>query len=347
MNDLVSVLRALCEADGVVGCETNASEQAARFLSEWMDDVSIDAFGSVTAVKKSSKENAKTVLLDAHIDEIGMIVTGIDDKGFLRVSNCGGLDRRLFAAQPVAVHTKDGDLFGIVGTKPPHLLSDEEAKKVPKIEDLFLDIGYDADGAKQRVALGDRVTIRTPFSVLLGGRVSSKALDDRSGVAAILRALSLLNGEDCGVNVAVSFTAREETGGQGATTAAYRLAPDFAVAVDVCHAKTPDSTPNKSVPMGKGAAIAYSPVLDKRCSDALVRMAREQEIPYQIEAMGGRSTGTNADEMLTTRSGVRTAVVSIPERYMHTPVEVLDLADIESVAKLLAQFVREVGNDHV
>lgn len=345
-EEITSWLHVLCEAPGVSGLEECAAKEAEKLLKGYIPDAKADVFGNVTGVKKSAKPGAKTFLLDAHIDEIGMIVTAIDDKGFLRVSNCGGVDRRLLAAQSVTVHGKQ-PLWGIVGTKPPHLMSEEEAKKVGKIEEMFIDIGMNKEEAEAVVSTGDRITMNAPIEELHGGLVCGKALDDRAGVAAVLYALELLKEEDADVNVAVQFTSREETGGQGAMIGAYAAEADYAVAVDVSFAKTPDADANKCGELKKGAMIGYSAVLDKKISDAMLRLAKEQEIPYQLEVMGGRSTGTNADEIFTSGAGVRTGLLSIPQRYMHTPAEVVAIEDIKAVGSLLAAVIREAGNENV
>lgn len=339
-------LCALCEAPGVSGLEECAANEAEKLLKNYISDAKADVFGNVTGIRKSGKAGAKTFLLDAHIDEIGMIVTGIDDKGFLRVSNCGGVDRRLLAAQAVTVHSKQ-PLFGVVGTKPPHLMSAEEAKKVGKMEEMFIDIGMNREEAESLVSPGDRVTMRSPVEAMHGGLVCGKALDDRAGVAAILYALELLKEDDLNINIAVQFSGKEETGGQGAMIGAYAAEADYAVAVDVSFAKTPDADANKCGELKKGAMIGYSAVLDKSMSDTLVRLAKEQSIPCQLEVMGGRSTGTNADEIFTSRAGVRTGLLSIPQRYMHTPVEVIAIEDVKAVGALLAAVIREAGNGNV
>ncbi len=343
---IIEWLRALCGAPGVSGAEDCAAAEAEKLLKNSVPGAKADVFDNVSGVKKSAKAGAKTFLLDAHIDEIGMIVTSIDAKGFLRVSNCGGVDRRLLAAQAVTVHGRK-PLFGVVGTKPPHLMTADEAKKVGKMEEMFVDIGLCKEEAERLVSPGDRITMHAPLEEMYGGLVCGKALDDRAGVAAILYALELLGEEDPGINVAVQFTAKEETGGQGAVIGAYAAQADYAVAVDVSFAKTPDADADKCGTLKKGAMIGYSPVLDKRMSDAMRRLAEEQGIPYQLEVMGGRSTGTNADGIFTARAGVRTGLISIPQRYMHTPAEVVAVEDIKAAGALLAAVIREAGAEHV
>lgn len=335
-------LKALCLATGVSGLEHEASNVAAKLLSHYTETVKIDHFGNVVALIKSSDPSAKTVLLDAHIDEIGMVVTAADDKGFVKFANCGGVDRRLLSAQLVTIHGKK-DIIGVVGSKPPHLESKEEAGKIPEIGEMFIDIGYDKETALQHISLGDKITIPSEFVEMLNDRVSCKAIDDRAGVCAILAALELLKGKNLPVNVGVQFTSREEVGGQGAKVASFTASPDMAIAVDVSFALTPDADEYKCGKMGAGVMIGYHAILDKALSDKLVAITQEKGIKHQIEVMGGRGTGTNADEIILTKSGVPTGVLSIPLKYMHTPVEQVALCDIEETAKLMAEFLQIAG----
>ena len=333
----LEMLKELCGATGVAGEEFSASEKAAELLRAYTDNVEIDSFGSVISRIPGKGENCPTLLLDAHIDQIGMIVTHITDEGFLRVSRCGGVDRRLLLAQQVIVHGKK-PLVGIVGTKPPHLTSAEETKQVPEIEDIAIDVGYTKEELEELVCPGDRVTYDGDFLEMQNGRVSSKSLDDRSGVAAILYALEQIKGKDLSYNLVIVFSVQEEVGGTGAATTAFRLAPDEAIAVDVSFAKTADLKQQHIPDMGTGAMIGISPILNRGMFDELVNLAKEGEIPYTLEAMGGR-TGTNADEISVAAGGVRTGLLSIPLKYMHTPVEMVQISDVEAVGKLIAAYI--------
>lgn len=342
MNRIAENCRLLCGLPGVAGYEKAAAEGTAALLREYIPDAHTDGFGSAVGLLPSKTEGAKTILLDAHIDEIGLIVTAIDEKGYLKFDRCGGVDRRLLAAQRVTVHGRR-ELLGIIGSKPPHLESREEAGKLPALDEMFIDIGFSKEEAEAIVAPGDRITFCSPFVELPNGRISSKALDDRCGVAAILEALELTKGEELPVNVAVQFSGREETGGQGAAIAAYRLTPDIGIAVDVSFAASPDTKERETGKMGEGVMIGYAAALDKGLSDRLVRLAKAEEIPHQIEVMGGKSTGTNADEIVVTKGGVKGATLSIPQLFMHTPIEVVQLSDIEATARLIAAFLRSGG----
>ncbi len=339
MERIKENLKILCGATGVAGYEKGAAEAARRLLQKYIPDAACDAFGNVWGVIPSKRAGAKTLLLDAHIDEIGMIVTSVDEKGFLRFSKCGGIDFRLLAAQSVTVHGKK-ELPGLIGSVPPHLQKKGDKDKLPDENSIFIDVGLTKEQAEALVSPGDRVTIDGEFTELLNGRISSKALDDRSGCACILEALALLKGEELPVNLAVQFTGREEVGGQGAAIAAFNLHPDLAVAVDVSFAYTPDADREKCGELSKGPMIGYHAALDKALSDRLLALAREKDIPCQVEVMSGRGTGTNADEIAVSRGGVRAGVVSLPQRFMHTPVEMVDCADIADTGRLLCELVR-------
>lgn len=341
MMTTLETLRRLCEADGVSGDEGAASKAAAELLAAYTSDVKIDDFGSVIANIPAEDPNAPLLLLDAHIDQIGMIVTHITDEGFVRVDRCGGIDRRLLLAQAVVIHgTKP--ITGIVGTLPPHLTSGEDTKKVVEMDEVAIDTGYSKEELLRWVAPGDRVTYVSDFTELQNGRVTSRSLDDRAGVASILNALERLKGKPMGFSLAVVFSCQEETGGFGAASTSFRVKPDAAIAVDVSFAHTADADERKCGKMGEGAMIGISPILNRGMYDELVSIARTRRILWQPEVMGGR-TGTNADEITVTAGGIRTALLSIPLKYMHTPVEVVQVSDVEAVGDLIAQYVLNCG----
>lgn len=335
--EIKETLKALCEADGVSGGELNASKAALALLAQYAPDASIDHFGNVTAFIGDKSNGKPTLLLDAHIDEIGLIVTYIDDKGFIKVANCGGIDRRLLLAQTVTIWGKK-PVKGVISTLPPHVASDSD--KAAKLEDIAIDTGFTKEQLEEIVSLGDKITFDAEFSDLCGDKVTGKAIDDRSGVASILYALELLRGAELKFNLAVQFAVQEEVGGRGAKIAAYNAEPDFAIAVDVSFARTPGVEAWKAGKMGDGAMIGVAAALDRDLSDRLIALAKERDIPFQREVMGG-DTGTDADDIAATRSGVRTMLISIPQKYMHTPAEVVDLKDVKAVGALIAAFAEE------
>lgn len=339
--NLKEKIEILCAAPGIAGYEYGASAAALQLLKEYAPDAQMDAFYNVTGIVREPKEGEKTILLDAHIDEIGMIVTHVDANGFLKVAGCGGVDRRLVLGQEVTVYGKQ-EISGVIAAMPPHLSSGADEKKVPEIESVLIDIGRTREQAKSIVSLGDRVGIRSEFQQLLGNRVSSKALDDRCAVAIILEVLQRLQGKELHCGLSVLFSSQEETGEKGARIAGYRMKPDLAVALDVSFAHTPDADEYKCGKMGKGVMVGISPTLDRQMCSDFVRIAQQKGIPYQTEVMGG-TTGTNADSIGTLRGGVRMGLLSIPLKYMHTPVEVIDLGDCESVAVLLTEYLMQFG----
>jgi len=329
----------LTNAIGVSGDEFSASHIACEMLKKYAPDALVDDFGNVIGNIGERVEGKPHILLDAHIDEIGLIVTYITDEGFLKVANCGGIDRRVLLAQQVAIFGKE-TVNGIITSTPPHL--EEDDKKVPKIEDIFIDIGMSKEQAEKVISLGDRAVIDTQPCELLNGRVTSKAIDDRSGVVAILYALEKTKDKELPFSVSILFSSQEETGERGAKTASYKINPDLAIAVDVSFALTADDSEQKCGKMGKGVMIGVAPSLNKDLSNQLINLAKDKKIPFQIEVMNG-TTGTNADVIGVSRGGVKTITLSIPLKYMHTPVEVVELKDIENTGKLIAKFLLNGG----
>lgn len=335
--DLKSCLESLCTAVGV-GSETKASEVAAGFLREYCGEVQTDALGNVIGCRRCGRENAPVLMLEAHIDEVGLIVTGIDDSGFIRVAACGGADRRALAAAEVVVHG-DKPYAGVFCSTPPHLKKKEDKDTLPEVQDMGIDVGMDADTARAHIQQGDIISFKPNFRIFNDNRVCSKSLDNRAGVAAILYCLDTLKSETLDFDIAAVFAVQEELGCRGAAVSSYRIKPDFAIAVDVSFGLTPDADPAKCGKLGKGPMIGWSPTLDDGLTRQLVKIAEENSIEYQNEVMGG-STGTDAESISDARCGTRTALLSIPVRYMHTPVELADLRDIVAVGNMMSLFAK-------
>lgn len=334
--DLEKTIMSLADRDGVSGDEKAAAELALSFLKEYTDDCFIK---NNNVVGRFGKKGGKPrVLIDAHIDRIGMVVTYITEDGFLKVSNCGGLDRRLLFAQQVTVLGKKL-VTGIICSMPPHLEKDES--KVPEMEDICIDIGMTKAQAEQVVSLGDKIVFAAHCQKMQGDMITGAALDDRSGVGAVLRALELVKNDNLECEVTVLFSAQEEVGERGAKIAAFEIDPDIAIAVDVSFALTADDKEEKCGKMGKGCMIGFSPVLDRELSEKMKTVAEKISLPYQVEVMSGE-TGTNADRFSVNNSGAKAVTLSIPLKYMHTPVEVISLADVENTAQLIAAYLREV-----
>ncbi len=332
--DIKNTLRRLTAEAGVSGCENGAAELALSLLREYAPDAEIDSCGNVTVVISSAKPGAKTLMLDAHIDQIGMIVTAIDNDGFIKVGFCGGADMRILLAQSVTIHGAE-PVCGVISTLPPHVSPDHS--KVPEAGEISIDVGMTKEQAERLISPGDRVTLNSAFRELCGDLISVPAADDRSGICAVLAALELMKSRVLKYNVAVCFSAQEETGERGVKGASFRLAPDEAIAVDVSFGRTPDSVPYETAELGSGVMIGTSPVLDRGMTGRLKRTAERCGITHTVEVMPS-STGTNADSIAVSRGGVKCCTLSIPIRYMHTPVETLSISDIESTAKLICEY---------
>ena len=329
-KDLKAVVLALAAANGTSGNENEAALLAKSMLEEYMP-AHIDVLGSVCG---DTGGDGVHILLAAHIGRI-------PHSGFIKFARVGGIDARVLAAEQVTVWG-DEPLFGVIISTPPHLASGDDDKKAKKTDDLAIDVGMTADEVEKIVRPGMRITVNSTPKELLGERVCCAALDDRAGVAAILRCLELLKGKNPGCRISVLFSSQEETGGSGAIAGGFAVAPDEAIAVDVSFAMAPGLKKEKCGKLGGGAMIGFSPSLDYSMSRTLERIADENGIARQSEIMSG-STGTNADGIQTAGSGVRMGLISIPQRNMHTAAEIVDLNDIESVARLMAAYIIERG----
>lgn len=338
MDELERLVFRLCSAPGAPGAEESAAKAAAAEL-EGLAETKIDRMGNLTA-EFGGREAEEHVLLDAHIDQIGLIVTGIDENGFLHVDRCGGADARVLPGGAVVVLGEE-TLLGVVCCTPPHLNEGGE-DKVDPVDKLAIDVGLPRRKAEKLVRPGDRILFWSEPKRLAGTRVSAAGLDDRAGAAALVRCAQLLAGEELRCRVTLLLSVQEEVGGQGAVTGAFSAQPTRAVAVDVSFADQPDLPPEKCGTLGGGPMIGIAPVLNRDITEALIRLAKEKDMPWKRDVMGG-ATGTNSDGIARTGRGVPTGLISIPLRYMHTPAEVVDLRDIENTAQLLAAYLREVG----
>lgn len=333
------LLRKLTDTAGVSGDEFPASEAAAELIRPYAESVETDHMGNVIAVIKKAEKGQKKLLLDAHIDRVGLIVTEVCEKGFLRFESCGGIDKKSLPAQRVCVHAKK-PLYGVITAMPPHLQTAEQMKKAVAADEMFIDAGISGEELLKIVAPGDRVTVLYEPSELLNGRATMSAVDDRAGAAAIIKAAELIAQRSTGMGVTALFSAQEETGERGAAAVSGKLEFDELIAVDVSFAYTPDAKKHKCGVMGGGVMIGVSPTLNKTMSDKFVALAKKAGIKYQLEIMSGE-TGTNADCLGTANGGVKAGLLSIPIKYMHTPCETVELSDIESVCELIAEYITD------
>jgi endoglucanase len=362
---LSPILRNLLLAPGPSGYEQLPSavwREAAGGFAE----VSTDAIGTPLALvaakgggAEGDGENAadegagdrrpRRLLVMGHIDEIGLIVTHIDDDGYLWFAEVGGWDPQILVGQRVVLETKGGSIRGVVGKKPIHLLRGDERKKVAEIRELHIDIGAaDGDQAREHVRVGDVAVIDAEPTELLGGRLASRALDNRIGSYVALEAARLVAeaGGSQWELAAVAATQEETTFG-GSRTSAFSLEPDAAIVLDVTHATDAPGIEVKEMgkhPLGSGPVISRGSTLNPGVFELLHETAEAAQIPFTIEATG-RATGTDADAVHLSRGGVPTGLVSIPLRYMHSPVELVQLEDVENTAKLVAAFALALQAD--
>lgn len=337
MEDLSSLLFRLADAPGVSGCEHGIRNVLTDILQP-LGPCETTPLGSLLCRVKTAPPQKPHLLLTAHMDQIGLIVTYIDDHGFLRVGAVGGLDRAVLPAAQVEVHTKEGILPGVVCTVPPHLSGGGSA--LPKIEELAVDIGFNREEAEKRVLPGDRVLCHASPVELLNGRICAQALDNRAGCAVILNAVQALSKLPLDCSLSVLFSTMEEVGEQGAGTGAQGLSPSHAVVVDVSFAHTPDARRSQCGVMSGGVMVASAPILDNGMIRKLREAAARENIPYQMEALGG-ATGTDTDAVAVAGAGVKCALLSVPLRYMHTPAEVIDPRDVEAASTLITAYVSE------
>lgn len=304
--------------------------------------VSEDHYGNVYA--ELGPEDAPAIALQGHLDEIGLIVSHVGDEGFLSVLALGGWDPQVLVGQRIRLLAPGGDLIGVVGKKAIHVMEAEERKVASKIEDLWIDVGLGKEEAQARIPVGTPGVIEQE-PLLVGGRIVSRALDNRVGAFIVLEALRSLAGEELRHRVVAVGTSQEEIGLFGAQVSGHRLNPIAGVAVDVTHeTKQPGVSEKKYgvVPFGSGANLSVGPMNSPVILRQMTAAAQAGGIPYTLSA-SGRHTGTDADALTLVRGGVPTAVVSIPNRYMHSPSEMVDARDVRACIDIIAAWVRGLG----
>lgn len=343
MNDhAITFLKMLLSTPGPSGDEAAAAKVWRDEAKTFADEVRADVRGNAYAVLNGAS-GAPRVLLAGHIDEIGLMITHIDGEGFLWFAPVGGWDAQVLVGQRIRLLGRQGEVVGVIGKKAIHLMKPADRDNASKIEDLWIDIGAaNKDEALQRVRVGTVGVIDAPVYEFPNGRIVSRSVDNRIGAFTVLEALRLLSNERPVATVAAVATAQEETSFAGAYTSAFSFEPQVAIAVDVTHATDhPEANKRRSgdVSLAGGPALSRGSANSPLVVDALIEIAEREKIPYSVEA-NPRATGTDADAIHLTRGGVATAVISIPNRYMHSPNEMIQLSDVENAAKLIAAFVR-------
>jgi len=339
-HELIDLLRKLSEAYGPPGYEDEIRQIMIKELEKVADEVYVDNLGNVIAVHKG---NSPKIMLTAHMDEVALLITHIDKNGFLRFHVLGGIDPRVLYSQEVVIKTENEVVHGYIGAKPPHLLKPEERKKVPDIDQLFIDIGASSkeEVEKLGVSVGSTATFVPRFKELKNNRVMGKAFDDRAGCTALIEVMRKIRNSPCTVYGVA--TVQEEVGLRGARTATWQVEPDIGLAIEGTTASDTPGTPEHltSTKVGWGPAITIadkSMVTHPKILRRLIEIAKKNNIPFQFKRTV--SGGTDAGSIHLTKKGIPTGVVSVPCRYIHSPLSILDLNDLENAIRLVDAFVR-------
>ncbi len=340
--DTKELVASLASIMSISGQEERGREALCSLLQPYFDEYIPDPSGTHIFVKRSGRENAPKLLLDAHFDEIGMMVRDITEEGFLRVVSIGGLDRRILPAAEVLIYGKE-TLYGVIGAVPPHLQKAGDHKKTPKIEDLLIDTGYDGETLRSLVDIGTPVGFYEKTASLLGSRICGRSMDNKACCAAAVLGAAMVKKEDMAWDLYVTLSAREEVGmASGCSAAAYRIRPDAAIVTDVTFAAAWGVREDESGKMGAGPVLSLSAVTDRRLTEGLLQLCGLRDIPCQT-CVDACDTGTNATMLSLVGAGIPTAVVSVPITSMHTYNETVDTVDIEHAAALFAAAAGEGG----
>ena len=342
----MELMKELSLAPGISGSEEEVAKIIARELEGVADKIEIDDLGNLIATKKGEKK-APVVMLAAHMDEIGLMIRFIDANGFIKFSCIGGINDQMLMNQTVTIHSSIGEpVVGVIGSKPPHVTKAEERNKVIKADDMFIDIGAkDKEDAEKRVRIGDAITFNSLFEEYPNNLVMGKALDNRVGCYVMIEVLKRVNTR---ATVCAVGTVQEEVGLKGAKTATFRINPDLAIALDVTlSGDHPGIKPEEApIVMGEGPAIILSDgggrgiITVKSVKDLLIKTGDENDIKYQLEVSDAGVTDGSVIHL--TREGIPTGVLSVPTRYIHTPVSVCSMDDVESTIQLITEAINSL-----
>lgn len=329
--DTKELLKIVSDPYGVAGSEGDAADVIIKLLSEYTDNIIRDNLGNIIAEYKCGCENAPRLMVEAHMDEIGLMVSSISDEGSLLFVPVGGFDGKVLPGSEVTVHTKGGDIYGIIGAKPPHLIT--ERGKAVKMEDMSVDIGFSREESEKRVQIGDIITFNTFFEDM-GDTVFGRCFDDRAGVAAIIKALEYVKSYKIECDIICAITVQEELGMRGARVICESAKPDSAICIDAGFGTSANSS--EGFDLGSGIIVSVGPNLHPKLNDLILETAKNKKIDVTVDVENG-NTGTNAWAVQVSGIGVPTALLSFPLRYMHSTYEAVSVKDIESVGKLIAE----------
>jgi len=336
----------LLETPSPSGFERPIQDVVRAYVGDFADRVTTDLHGNVIAAK--NPDAPFRVMLAGHCDQIGMLISHFNDNGFLHAQTIGGWDPQQLIGQRMMIWTSNGPLPAVISRKPIHLLTDEERKQVVKLEDMWLDIGAkNKEEAKALVRIGDPVTLRLGFQEMKNNLANSPAMDNKCGLSVVIEALRRASKRDLKAAVFAVSTVAEEIGLRGAQTSAFGVDPHVGIAVDVTHATdcpTIDKRQHGDINLGNGPVIVRGPNMNPVVVERLLALAQKNEIPHQLAA-SGKAQPNDSNALQITRAGVATGLVSIPNRYMHSAVEMISLDDIDRAADLLAHFLTSLTGE--
>ncbi|MBQ7836532.1 MAG: M20/M25/M40 family metallo-hydrolase [Clostridia bacterium] len=323
----------LCNIMSVTGYEHRGAQELTELISPYFDHVYEAVGGTYVAVKYCGRDAAPRLMLDAHFDEIGMIVTDILPGGYLSFSHMGGLDRRIMPASEVYIYGRE-KIYGVICSKPPHLQKPGESKKLPALDEMLIDTGYSEDELRKIVSIGDGIGFYESTAELLGNRICGRSMDNKACCAAAIIAAANVEREKMACDLYVTLSSREEESlAGGCVTAAYDIRPDIAIVTDVTFSRFPGVDDYESAKMGEGASVSLSAVTDRKLTNRLIYLAENAGFKLQT-TVDAENTGTNATALTLCGDGIPCAVVSVPLSCMHTYNEIIDTSDVEAAAKL-------------
>ncbi len=335
--NLKQTILSLCGLMSVSGNEKIASVELENIVGSVFDEHKVDSMGNHLFIKKSGRENAPKILIDTHFDEIGMMVTGIKEGGFVTVTNVGGVDTRILQAGEVVIYGKE-PVYGVFTSTPPHFRKPGESDKLSTMDQLYIDTGYTKEALEELVSLGTPVGFKPVYGELMNGRIYGKAFDDKACGACVVWALSDIPASELAGDVYFLFSAEEEVGCRGAATAAFGVSPDYALIMDVTHAAVPEVKERNLSPFDSGVVVEVAAATDRGLTFMVKDLCDKEEIPYTIQACPG-STGTNANVLGMSIDGIPSVLCSLPLKSMHSAAEVISLKDAEALGNLTKAFV--------
>ena len=335
---LKELITSLAGVMSVSGNERRGREELKQLIGGVFDDYRTDALGNHLFIKKCGRPNAPRILVDTHFDEIGMMVTGIKEGGFLSVINIGGVDTRILPASEVVIYGKE-PVYGVFAAKAPHLSSPADREKLTPLSDMLIDTGYTKEELEELCPIGTPVGFKPIYAELLNDRLAGKAFDDKACGACAVFGIDAVQRRDLAGDVYFLFSAYEETGMTGARVAGFGIRPDYALVLDVTHASVPEAKDRYLPEFGSGVAIAASPVTNRRLTRMVTELCKSANVPYTVDACPG-GTGTNANVLGISAEGIPTALCSLPLKSMHTSAEVLSMDDARALSRVVSLFIK-------